>query len=93
MRDEVERRAAEIRAQVNRSRTASSLQEQRDHFATGTAESAEDLRRDLLQGDGDGDVLNVSTNRLEKKHAERVNELMRDRPEPPRAEEGHRPTR
>lgn len=71
VRARVEARAAEILARTNRTNAASGVEQAREDFATDRAEAEEDLRRDLLQGDGDGDVLNVSTNRLETRHEQR----------------------
>lgn len=71
VREQVEARASEILARINRANAANGVEQTRDDFATDRAESEEDLRRDLLQGDGDGDVLNVSNNRLETRHEQR----------------------
>lgn len=88
VRQRVESQASEILARVNRSRAAGGAEQARQDFATDRAEAEEDLRRDLLQGDGDGDVLNVSTNRLETRHQQRYRdpheaeeESLRDRVE------------
>lgn len=79
VRERVEARASEILARVQRNNAASGVEQTRDDFATDRAEAEEDLRRDLLQGDGDGDVLNVSNNRLETRHEQRHRESQDDR--------------
>lgn len=78
LRERVESRAADMKARLNREGDADRLQQRRDHFATYREEAAEDLRRDQLQGDGDGDPMNMSTNRLEKRIAERADRIRAD---------------
>lgn len=81
LRERVEARAAEILARTNRANAASGVEQTREDFATDRAEAEEDLRRDLLQNDGDGDVLNVSINRLETRHEQRHRGEQDDRQE------------
>lgn len=81
VRQRVESQASEILARVNRASAAGGAEQARRDFATDRAEAEEDLRRDLLQGDGDGDVLNVSNNRLETRHEQRYRDPNEDREE------------
>ncbi|WP_181457460.1 hypothetical protein, partial [Burkholderia multivorans] len=71
VRERVRAQAAEILARANRANAASGVEQAQDDFATDRAEAEEDLHRDLVQGDGDGDVLNVSTNRIETRNEQR----------------------
>lgn len=80
-RARVQARANELLARANRANSASGVEQAREDFATDRAESEEDLRRDLLQGDGDGDVLNVSNNRLETRHEQRHHSSQDERQE------------
>lgn len=79
LRQRIEARATNVRARLNRDQDATGMQQTREKFATYREEAAEDLRRDQLQGDGDGDPLNMSNNRLETRISERAEQIRNDR--------------